>query len=131
MEGIASARRADCARRRGDELLKGLRICNGDVGENLAVDLDTGLAEALDEAAVGEAVGAAPSTDAGDPETAELALFVAAVAVGVVAALRKLLIGSFEEAALAAEIAAGGFQNLVVALLYKRPAFNARHGSSP
>src|SRR6185295_4231579 len=46
-------------------------IAHGDVGEDLAVDLDPGELEAVHERAVGEAVLARGGVDAGDPQAAE------------------------------------------------------------
>src|SRR4051794_31237463 len=58
-------------------------IVIGDGGQHLAVDLDLGLLQAVDEPAVGEPVLAHRGVDALDPQTAEVALLVAPVAVGV------------------------------------------------
>ncbi|OWK26328.1 hypothetical protein AJ87_03255 [Rhizobium yanglingense] len=53
------------------------------VGEDLAVDLDASLVQAVDEAAVSKAEFADGSVDALDPKRAEIALVNLAVAVGV------------------------------------------------
>ena len=58
-----------------------------DIGEHLAVDRDPSLAEAVDKSAVGQAVLAHRGVDALDPERAEVALLVLAVAIGVLPAL--------------------------------------------
>ena len=50
-----------------DEAGEGLRVGHGDVGEHLAVNLDTRGLEALDEAVVGDVVGAGRSVDTRDP----------------------------------------------------------------
>ncbi len=42
------------------------------VGQNLAVDLDASLVQAIDEAAIGQAVFADGSVDTLDPQSAEL-----------------------------------------------------------
>jgi hypothetical protein len=47
---------------------------DGHVGENLAVDFDASLVEAVDEAAVGQAGFADGSVDTLDPQSAEVAL---------------------------------------------------------
>ena len=57
-----------------DERGEGRRVVDGQVGQDLAVDLDTRGLEALDEAVVGQAVGAGAGVDALDPELAEVAL---------------------------------------------------------
>ena len=70
-----------------DERLEGVRFADGDVGQNLAVDLDAGLVQAVDEAAVGEAFFTHGGVDALDPQGAEVALLNLAVAIGVLAGL--------------------------------------------
>src|SRR5215212_6705062 len=62
---------------------EGLGVAHGDVGQHLAVQLDTGQLEAVHERAVGHPVLARGGVDAGDPEAAEVALAVAAVPVRV------------------------------------------------
>ena len=50
------------------------RVVHGEVGEDLAVDLDAGLVQPVDHAAVGQAVHAGRGVDARDPQRAEVAL---------------------------------------------------------
>src|SRR4051794_33631063 len=59
-----------------------LGIADGDVREDLAVHLDLGEAKAVHELAVGQPLATRRGIDAGDPEAAEVALLVAAGAVG-------------------------------------------------
>ncbi len=59
--------------------LECLRIVNCDLREHLAVEKDTGLAESLDEAAVGRTVLACSGVDTLNPESAVLALLELAV----------------------------------------------------
>src|ERR1700679_2846251 len=66
-----------------DQRAKGRLIAHGDVGEHLAVELDPGGLEALDEAAVADAGRPAGGVQAYDPEGAPFALLLLAVAVGV------------------------------------------------
>src|SRR5690606_19607648 len=56
--------------RLGDQRGESLRLVDRHVGQHLAVDLDAGLVEAVDEAAVGEAVLAHRCVDALDPQGA-------------------------------------------------------------
>src|SRR6266446_1051746 len=63
------------------------------IGEHFAVDLDVGALEARHERAVGHAQLAHRGVDAGDPQRAELALPLAAVAVGVLPRLHHRLLG--------------------------------------
>jgi hypothetical protein len=62
----------DASKRRG--------IADGDVGQDLAIDLDVGRLEAGDEAPVGQAVRAGRGVDPDDPEAPEVALPLLAVA---------------------------------------------------
>src|SRR5919204_2051238 len=62
---------------------EGLGVADGDVRQDLAVQLDLRQAEAVHELAVGQPLAPRRGVDAGDPEAAEVALPVAAVAVGV------------------------------------------------
>src|SRR5246127_663881 len=64
-----------------------------DVGQHLAVDLHSGLVQAVDDAAVGEPVEARRGVDARDPQRAELALVLPPVAVGILAGLDHGLLG--------------------------------------
>ena len=66
-----------------DQCGEGRGVGDGQVGEHLAVDLDPGVVQAVDEAAVADAVEPAGRVDALDPELAELALAGTAVAEGV------------------------------------------------
>ena len=70
-----------------DDSGKGGLFVNGEIGKHLAVDLDTGLLEASDEAAVGQAVVAGSSVDTRNPQRTELTLTDATVTVGVLAGL--------------------------------------------
>src|SRR5690348_8432065 len=58
-------------------------ILDREIGEDFAVERDAGGFEAVDQLAVGEAVVAGRSADALNPELAVLALFDAAIALGV------------------------------------------------
>src|SRR5262245_35408223 len=68
------------ALRRLDDLRKRARVADGEVGQDLAIEIDLGLLEALDELAVAQALGADGRVDADDPQAAELALPLLAVA---------------------------------------------------
>src|SRR4051794_32106116 len=78
---------ADSGRRRlagaFGESAERLGVAHGDVGQHLAVDLDAGELHAVHERGIAHPVLARCGVDAGDPEPAEVALAVAAVAGGV------------------------------------------------
>ena len=54
-----------------DQRLERSRLADGELGQDLAVDLDPGLAEAVDKSAIGQAVLAHGGVDALDPQGAE------------------------------------------------------------
>src|SRR6266550_2751893 len=62
---------------------EGLRIADGDVGEDLAIQLHLCEAEPVHQLAVAHALAPRGGVDAGDPEAPEVALPVAPVAVRV------------------------------------------------
>src|SRR6516164_424103 len=62
-------------------------VVHRDIGEHLAVDLDAGFVQSVDDATVGESVDTRRRVDARDPERAELALVLPPVAVGVLPCL--------------------------------------------
>src|SRR3954465_12878700 len=84
-----------------------LSVADGDVGQHLAVELDLGQAQAVHELAVAHALLARGGVDALDPEAAEVALAVLAVAVGVGAGLEQLLLGPLVARVLLAAVALG------------------------
>src|SRR4029078_8440783 len=65
------------------DLAEDVRIADGQVGEDLAIERDLGLAQAGDELVVREALAPSGRVDAHDPEAPKGALLVLAVAVGV------------------------------------------------
>src|SRR5690606_31007422 len=91
-----------------------LRLMDRHVGKNLAVDLDTGLVQAVDEAAVGQAMLARRSVDALDPQSAEIALPILAIAIGVLQRLLDSLLGNTDRIFAAAIETLGGLQNFLV-----------------
>ena len=66
-----------------DDSLESLGIVEGEVGKDLAVDLDTGLRQLVDELAVVHIVLAHGGVDTDDPQAAEIALLVSSVAISV------------------------------------------------
>src|SRR5919112_4008898 len=68
------------------ERTKRLRIAHGDIGQDLPVDLDAGLAQPVDEHVVAHVVLPRGGVDAHDPEAAEIALLILAIAIRVLPA---------------------------------------------
>src|SRR5690606_22797227 len=79
-------------------------VAHREVGEDLAIDLDAGEAQAGDEAAVAGAVQAATRVDALDPELAHLALAGPAVTEGVLPRVHDRFVGRPEAAAAVAVV---------------------------
>src|SRR5579872_1391364 len=66
-----------------DQRLKSIRIANGNVGENLAVNFHTCRRQRIDQPAIGEAMLARRSVDALDPECSKVPLAQFAADIGV------------------------------------------------
>ena len=64
-----------------DKSAETISVVDRDVGKHLAIDFDSGVAQAVDQLRVAHALEPCGSVDAGDPETAEIALAHAAVTV--------------------------------------------------
>src|SRR5690606_29292504 len=96
----------------GDALEAG--FIGGDGGQDLAVQLDARLVQAVHELRVGEAFGAGRGVDALDPQGAERALLVATVAVGVLTGAIHCGLGGADGVLAAAVEALGLLQDLLV-----------------
>src|SRR5579883_2157185 len=103
------------------------RLMDGEFGQDLAVDFDPGRGQPGDEAAIGQAVLAHGGVDALDPQRAEFALAVLAVAIGVLHRLFDRLLGDADSVLATAKIALGGAQSLLVLGVSGYAAFDARH----
>ena len=66
-----------------NDSLESFRVVEGEVGEDLAVDFDSGFVDEAHELGVAEAILACAGVDALNPEGAECAFLVLAVAIGV------------------------------------------------
>src|SRR6185503_10029968 len=111
-----------------DDLAERGLVEHREVGEHLAVHVDARLLQARHELAVGHARVAGAGVDAGDPERAELALLVAAIAVGVLAGPHDRLLGDLEYVPTAAAIPLGLGEDFLVARARRDSTFYARHG---
>src|SRR5690606_31109482 len=106
--------------------LEGLRLVDGDVREDLAVNFDFRLAQTVDKSAIGQAVFAGCGIDALDPERTEIALLGPAIAIGVLACLLDRLIGDAEGILATAIIAFRGLENFTVTGVRSNAPFYAR-----
>src|SRR4051794_10132394 len=110
---------------------EGLGVAHGDVGEALAVELDAGQLQAVHERAVAHAVLARGGVDAGDPQAAEVALAVAAVAVRVGVRLDERFLGALVVRVRLAAVALRQRQDGAALLLGVQRALDASHGYEP
>ena len=114
-----------------DQLSKRLRIVDSHVGEHLAVELDAGPLQTVHEHGVGHAVLAGASVDAGDPELADLALLVAAIAVLVLERMIDLLLGLGVGAGLGTIVALRAAEDGAALLAGVDGTLNTSHDDSP
>lgn len=96
------------------QCLESVHVMNGNVREDLAINGNAGLVEAVDKASIGEAAIACCRVDALDPEGAEIAFLYLAVAVSILTGLLDGLIGCAEGVLATAVIAFGGLDNFAV-----------------
>src|SRR6266513_1677314 len=105
-------------------------VVHGDVREHLAVDFDTGLVQAVDDAAVGESVQARRGVDARDPQCAELTLVLPPVAVRVLACLDDGLLGRAIDLAPRVVVALRLAENFLVTTSGRHATLHSCHGSA-
>src|SRR3954469_10284746 len=110
---------------------EGLGIAHGDVGQHLAVQLDARQLQAVDERRVRHALGARGGVDARDPEAAEVALAVAAVAVRVGVRLHDRFLGALVGGVRLAAEALCALEHLAALLAGVHGALDAGHRPLP
>ena len=89
------------------------------------------LLQAVGELAVGQTQFTGSSIDTGDPQTTEVALFVAAITVGVLARLHHRLLGNTVDVLSAATETLGEGQYFLVTSASGHTTFDARQIGSP
>ena len=94
-----------------DDGLESFGMVHGEVGEHLAVNLDASLVEGTHELAVAHSFETGSSIDALNPEGAESALLVFAVAIGVGQTLLPSVLGNGPDVLAGTEVAAGELQD--------------------
>src|SRR3954467_4059264 len=124
--GLRRKRRA-CLR---DDAAERRALVHGDVGQDLAVQVDAGELQPVHELAVGQALGPNRGVDALDPQRPERALLHLAVAIGVLTGLLDGLLGDADRVLATAVIALRLLQDPLVAGLGGGPALDACHGGS-
>src|SRR3954464_11479939 len=113
----------DAGKRRG--------VVVGDIGQDLAVDVDAGFPDPVGELAVGQAVRTRGGVDTGDPQLAEDALLGTTVAVGILPRLHHRFLGDAEDVTAAAAETLGEREDLLVTGACRYTTFDARHVCSP
>ena len=97
-----------------DDGCESSRFPDRQIGEDLTVDLDPGALHAGDELGIGQAVLAGAGIDTLDPQTAEIALLGATVAIGVLQALFDLFQSNAVVVIGASPVALGELENFLV-----------------
>src|SRR5690606_7415044 len=97
------------------------------VGQDFTVQFNRGLFQAVHEGAVGHAVRTRSRVDTGDPQCAEDALLVAAIAVGILASAHDCLLGNTVYLAAATTVTFGKVKNFLVTGTCSNPTFYSRH----
>src|SRR5467141_541342 len=111
------------------DLVESRLVANGEVREHLAVDVDVGALQAGHERAVAHAELAHRGVDAGDPQRAELALLLPAVAIGILARLHQRLLRDPVNVLAAAAEALGLLEDFLVARARRYSALYSGHGA--
>src|SRR5690606_23275151 len=115
----------------GDQGVERGGVVDRQVSPVLAVDLDSGQAESLDQPVVAHAVGARPGVDPGDPQSPEVTLAVLAVPVGVLHRVQHLLLGLAVEPGALAPVPLGALRDRPALLARVHCPLDACHLSSP
>ena len=92
-----------------------LRVVEGEIGEDFAVDFDTALVDEAHELGVAEVVHAGGGVDTLDPDGTHVAFFVLAVAIGVGKTFFPGVLSDGPYIAAAAEVATGKFEDFLAA----------------
>ncbi len=95
------------------DCLEGCGVVHSQVGEHLAVDFDAGLVDETHELRVREILHAGGCVDTLNPEGAEVALFLLAVAIGVCQTLFPCVFGNGPYVATASVVATGEFEDFL------------------
>src|SRR5690606_8623471 len=108
-----------------------LLVVDGDVGKNLAIDLDVGAPQTIHEPAVRQPVRPRGRVDPHDPQRAELTLALPAIAVRILAGLDDGLLRDPVDLAPRAVVALRLIEHLPVPGLGDDAPFDSGHPASP
>src|SRR3954454_23628955 len=113
------------------ESAKAIGVVDRDVGEHLAVHVDLGLLEAVDQLRVAHALLSGGGVDPGDPQPPEVPLAIAPVTVRIGIRAHDLLLREPVARVLAAEVALGAPEDLLLAPLAGDGIGGAGHQRPP
>ena len=106
-------------------------VVNGDIGQDLAIDLDGSLLQTVDQTAVGQAVLTGCSVDTRNPQLTELTLLLATVTVGILTSFGYRLYRYAVDTGTGAVVTLGGFHYFLVTSASGHTTFNSWHFSHP
>src|SRR5690606_25281957 len=89
-------------------------VVHSQIGQHTTIERDISLFQAGNQLAVGYTFSTRLSIDPGNPQSAEIALFVATVTIGILTGLDNSLFGHTEYTRTGTVITFCGFQNLLV-----------------
>jgi hypothetical protein len=102
-------------------------VMNGDIGQNLTVNFDTRLLQAVGELAIGHATLTRSGIDTGNPQLAEDTFLGTAVTVGILPSLHYRFFSDTEDITAATAKTFGKGENFFVAGASRYTTFDARH----
>ena len=113
-----------------NDLFESLRVVHGEISEDFAIQSDVLFPETGDELGVGKAVDAGGVVNAGNPEGAEVAFFVATIAVRITESLDDTLFTEAVRTSAGMLHAFGFFQHFLVFGVCCNAAFDSHDLSS-
>src|SRR5579875_99496 len=114
-----------------DQLTEGFGIAHREIGQNLAVNLDTGVGEPVDELVVGQAVGARAGIDASDPKAPHVPLPRPAIAILILKRAHDRFVGALYQPPPGSAEPLSAVENLIMAAVSCYATLDANHASLP
>lgn len=100
--------------RSGRDLGKGWCVADSQIGQHLAIDGHAGSIQALNQAAIGQAIKPGGRINADDPEATHVALEIVAITVLILKGLHDRLVGDAKMAVTRRNIPLGRLEHLLV-----------------
>ncbi len=108
-----------------NDCFESFRLVDGEVSEDLTVEVDTFFLHAGDELGVGKTEFTGGIVDAGNPKGTEVALFIAAVAISVAKGFDYALFGEAVATGAIVLHAFGGLQSFLVFSMGRNATFDS------